>query len=76
VPNDNATTRGEVYRVDDETLRRVDRLEGFDPTTPRDKQAGYVRTPVEATLDSGETVDAEVYYWINRPRTYHNHTRT
>lgn len=61
VPTDgDETTRGEVYEVDDKTLRGIDRLEGYDRTRGGE-QGGYVRTPVEVTLDSGETVEAEAY---------------
>lgn len=62
VPSDDDVVRGEVYAVDDETLRWVDRLEGYDPDIDDEKQGGYVRTPVTATLEDGEEVDAEVYY--------------
>lgn len=43
---------GEVYRVDAETLKRLDRLEGHPHA--------YTRTPVK--LRSG--LDAEIYYWL------------
>lgn len=56
---------GEVYRVDDKTLRRIDHLEGYDPT--REEQGGYVRTPVTATLENGEEIEAEVYFVMRNP---------
>lgn len=63
-PSETETARGEVFRVDRETLRSIDGLEGYDPD--RENQGGYVRTPVTATLDDGREVEGEVYYVIDR----------
>lgn len=66
IPTDgDEVTHGELYRVNSKTLRRVDHLEGYDPTV--DRQAGYVRTPIIATLDDGNTVEAQIYYYMRRP---------
>jgi gamma-glutamylcyclotransferase (GGCT)/AIG2-like uncharacterized protein YtfP len=59
---------GEVYRVDDDTLRHVDRLEGYDPSTPDDKQTGWVRKTTTATLESGEEVEVQYYPVVRRRR--------
>ena len=64
VPGDG-TVHGEIYGVDNSTLRRIDHLEGYDPTA--NNQAGYVRTTVKAKLEDGEVIEAEVYYFHHRP---------
>ncbi|WP_423792692.1 gamma-glutamylcyclotransferase family protein [Methanocaldococcus indicus] len=46
---------GEVYDVDEETLRRIDMLEGH-PTF-------YKRKKVKIVLDNGEEVEAWLYFY-------------
>lgn len=49
------SVNGELYRVDDKTLRQVDRIEGEGYL--------YVRTPVDAVLPDGRTIAAHAYLW-------------
>ena len=49
-----STITGELYRVDDNTLSRLDRLEGHPNW--------YCREQVEIALDSGNTVTAWIYF--------------
>jgi gamma-glutamylcyclotransferase (GGCT)/AIG2-like uncharacterized protein YtfP len=51
--------RGEVYRVDEETLKRLDALEGYPNH--------YKRKLTEVKLDDGRLVKALIYY-AERPR--------
>lgn len=50
-----STIRGEVYEVDDNTLARLDRLEGHPDH--------YRRTEIKVRLDTGETVRAWIYFY-------------
>lgn len=46
---------GEIYEVDEPTLKRLDGLEGHPDW--------YYREPIKATLeDTGEVVEAEIYF--------------
>jgi gamma-glutamylcyclotransferase (GGCT)/AIG2-like uncharacterized protein YtfP len=54
---------GELFEVNDTTLRILERLEGVE-------YGNYTRTPVEVVLDkTGEILDAEIYFH-NRYREY------
>ena len=63
----NAHVRGEVYKVNDETLARLDRLEGEGHM--------YHRRQRLVRLDDGRTVKAHMYigsttHWQSRHRAY------
>lgn len=58
--------QGEVYKVDDETLSRIDTLEGYNPN--HELSSPYVRMKTTAILDSGEEIEGEVYYRNPRPK--------
>jgi gamma-glutamylaminecyclotransferase len=51
----------ELYSVDDDTLRDLDRLEGHP--------SFYTRTPIEVLDESGNTIEAEIYL-LARNRNY------
>lgn len=53
------TVRGEVYKVSDSDLIRLDRLEGYDVTRTSNH---YERKLVTVALHSGDKVNAWVYY--------------
>ncbi len=52
--------KGEVWEVDEEGLKSLDSLEGYNP----DNHEGswYKRTPIEVQLDEGKTVEASIYF--------------
>lgn len=54
IPATEEAVQGEVYEVDEETLARLDRLEGNGWL--------YNRRSAEAVVD-GKSLDAEVYVW-------------
>lgn len=52
---------GEVYEVNDETLDRLDMLEGYSPEDHNG--SWYKRTPVKVKLEqSGEEIDTQIYF--------------
>lgn len=51
----DGTVHGELYRINPQTLQRLDNLEGYRPEYP--KQSGYVRTIVK----THKGVEAYVY---------------
>lgn len=63
----NARVAGEMYAVDDRTLRELDRLEG----TP----THYRREEVATTLDGGEAKIPAFAYIANNPEHYFRHCR-
>lgn len=50
--------RPEFYEA---TLQALDALEEYDPN--REEESDYLRRRVQVTLDSGNKVEAWVYYW-------------
>lgn len=56
---------GEVYAVDKETLKDVDRLEGY---RPGDERNHYERKSIDVVVEGGVVVDALVYYYKNDTR--------
>lgn len=52
--------RVEVYSVTPEQLPTVDSLEGYDPNNH--DGSWYKRTPISVNLDSGENVEASIYF--------------
>jgi len=67
VTSQEGIVHGELYEVDANGLRDLDRLEGFNPDAPKDSM--YIRRNVEIRPeDSDEIVRAEIYLW-NSPRS-------
>lgn len=55
--------RGEVYKVSEEELKSLDRLEGYSRSFP--SQSLYIRCWDVAYLDNGKTLDV-FYYHFNK----------
>jgi|TARA_R110000772_G_scaffold62241_8_gene140040 gamma-glutamylaminecyclotransferase len=62
VTNSEALTRVvvEAYEVPDNLLPSVDGLEGYNANDH--EGSWYKRTPIKATLDTGEEIDASIYF--------------
>ena len=58
-PDEGSSVVVEVYRVDAKTLRNLDGLEGYSPTSTRNEF--YDRKTTTVRLDNGETVEALIY---------------
>lgn len=58
IPEENEGTKGEVFEVDDETMSRLDRLEG--------EGVLYIRRLVKVEMDNGLVEDAYAYVWNAR----------
>ncbi|WP_290443257.1 gamma-glutamylcyclotransferase [Clostridium sp. CF012] len=56
--DENECTKGEVFEVDNETMSRLDRLEGEGDL--------YLRRLVKVEMDNGLAHDAYVYVWNAR----------
>lgn len=56
VPKENSKVLGEVYDVDENTLRKIDEFE--------DEGKLYKRQEVEVMLDSGQTINAWAYVYL------------
>lgn len=55
----------EVYEVDDDTLQRLNQLEGY--SGEYGYQGFYDRKVVDVELDSGDEVQAHIYYFHEAP---------
>lgn len=67
-PNEKVSkVRVEVYSVTPDQLPVVDRLEGYNPNDH--EGSWYKRTPININLDSGETVEASIYFGDSEGRT-------
>lgn len=62
-PGEGHCIKGELWRVDDATLERLDELESIG------KPRGYHRTLITVTASSGEPVSAHVYLKHRRDLT-------
>lgn len=51
---------GEVYSVDEQVLKRLDHLEGYDPEHP--ERSFYKRKYIKVKCANGSVYDALVYY--------------
>ena len=63
IPTSHAHVYGEVYRIShpETVLQTLDEIEGFRPENPETSLYRRVESPV--TLDSGQRVQAWVYYY-------------
>ena len=58
----NGRVSGELYEVDNDTLKTLDRIEGYEPNDPQESL--FVRTPLEVTsLDDGHIRKAWTYLY-------------
>ena len=63
IPSPGGRVQGEIYTVDDDpsVLAKLDEIEGFRPSDP--DTSLYTRVRIAATLESGASAQAWVYFY-------------
>jgi gamma-glutamylcyclotransferase (GGCT)/AIG2-like uncharacterized protein YtfP len=63
IPSPGGRIQGEIYTVDDDpsVLAKLDEIEGFRPSDP--DTSLYTRVQIAATLESGDSEQAWVYFY-------------